>query len=368
MNTSPGQVIQRYTLPPCMCAVFTILFALQMLPAAAVAADKPKAVVMTGYNKGAADKAWDDKAAAEAKKDLEAAGYEVELISEASKATAIAKIKDPTTAAVVIIDHGGTGEEKIGMKNPDGSLETLLGSDLAGTYDHIKIATLHACDQNQQSWRDKFPKSDFHSWTGCTYGSSILEWQKKKTYAAASAPVEKQSNIKLDPLLNGGGKFLDIGEGVMAPVNPLSGNWEMRTDLADAFGNLRYNFLVTDNDMTNPEILFGAQVIDGLIANHIAGDALFNPDFTISMTDALFVQALMDPYILLSPGLVGGPVQIQDMTLSQNLDLNVLFAGVRRNIFFADVPEPSTGTIILLGLGLLAVVRRKTQRGRHWRG
>lgn len=225
MKTSSGFLVGAFAVG---------LFCGLWVPQAAYA-QKPKAVVVTGWNKNAKDKEWDDKTAAEAKKDLEDAGYEVELITEADKATAKAKITDPNTKAPVIIDHGATGEQKIGFKSAGGALETLLGSDVGdGPFNNIEIASIHACDQNQQSWKDKFPKADFHSWTGCVYASTILEWQKKKKYAAATSPQTQQTSIQTHPFLLDG-QFLEEGSsGILFPLDPLSGNWQMAPALAAA--------------------------------------------------------------------------------------------------------------------------------------
>lgn len=347
-----------------LSALGIALFCGLWLPQAALA-QNPKAVVITGWNENAKDKEWHDKIAEEAKKDLEAAGYDVEVITEADKDKAKEKITDANTKVLVVIDHGATGEQKVGFKSSGGALETLLGSDVTGPFNNIQVATIHACDQNQQSWKDKFPNADFHTWTGCVYPSTELEWQKKKEYAPAQTPQTLQTSIETHPFLLDG-KFLEEGTtGILFPENPLSGNWQMSSALAAAFGSLDYNFFVTDDDLTNPDLIFGASVIGGIIFDHLPGESVVDPDFTIAMTHSLYLSAIMDPFLLLGPGLLGTSVFIDDLTPAGTLDENVLFAGVRRNLFrVQQVSEPATFGLIL-AICLLIVGLRSGDRRTH---
>jgi hypothetical protein len=340
------------------------MLALFMAPTAVWAG--PKAVVVTGWNKNAKDKEWHDKIAAEAKKDLEAAGYEVTVITEATNAEFQAAVNDPNNKGLVYIDHGATDKEKVGLKDPNGKLETTQGSDFAGDYSRYEIVTIHACDQNQQSWKDKFSDASFHSWDDCVYPSTELTWQTNNEYPDANSPDpnNRTSNGTDQSLLEG--QFLEEGTSeILYPINPLSGNWPMSSSLAAAFGNLTFNFFIADDDLLNPQIIFSAEVDGGVIIDHSPDLDDPNSDFDFTMKFSTYIAAIEDPTILVSPGVLGEDVVID--TFGPYDDEWVLFFGVRRLLFRLSEPLdnpllPSWGgagmALLLLGLGLMMIRRR----------
>lgn len=336
-----------------------LAFAALALPG--LAWSKPKAVVITGKSNDADDKARDDKAAAEAKKDLEAAGYEVEVMDQPTKAAVVDKIKDTSTAAVWIIAHGAKGSEDMDMKKADGTADPLLGADLAGTFDHIKIATIHSCDQNQQSWKDKFPKSDFKSWDGCVLPSTIQAWQDQKKYELAEAPKEKQETHNTHPLIEDG-QFFQQPSNTWAPNTGLSGNWPMNPVLTAAFGSQAYNFFIYEDGLSNPNVLFSAVAANGVVQQYELDQAMANPSFDIFFTYELYINAIENPFLLLDPSVLGTQAFVVP-AMGNSTDASTLFAGVAKNIFNMDptlpngghpLPLPATLMLALLGLGLMA--------------
>lgn len=103
---------------------------------------------------------------------------------------------------------------------------------------------------------------------------------------------------------------------------------------------------MTDDDLSNPDLIFGASVSGGIIIEHLPGQSVSFPDFVISMTDSLYLSAIMDPFVLLNSGLLGSKVFINDF--GAGFDQQVLFAGVRRNLFrVQQVSEPATLALML---------------------
>jgi hypothetical protein len=273
----------------------------------------------------------------------------------------VAKIKDTSTAAVWMIAHGAKGKQDMDMKKADGSADPLLGSDLTGPFDHIKIATIHSCDQNQQSWKDKFPKSDFKSWDGCVLPSTIQAWQDSKKYEPAEAPKEKQETLNTHPLIEEGQFFLQPSD-TWAPNNALSGNWAMNPLLAQAFGNQAYNFSIYEDGLSNPNLLFSAIAGHGIVQQYEIDHALANSTFDISFTHDLYMDAIENPFVLLDPTILGTQAFVV-RALGNSTDPATLFAGVAKNIFNMDptlpngghpMPLPATLLLSLLGLGLMA--------------
>jgi hypothetical protein len=311
---------------------FAVLIASQVL-------GKPKAYVITGWNADAGDKKAHDEIAKEAKKDLEQAGYEVIVITEANAAQFKDAVNDPNAKALVFIDHGAKGKERVGLKAPNGDVETVNGEDLNDTYDNFDIVTIHACDQNQATWRNRFHDANFFAWTDSVYPSTELAWQKEKTYPDANNPQPGTGTITTDPNLTEG-QFLEEGYSeVLAPTNPVAGNWPMDGRLASAFGDRIYNFRVCDNDLANPEIIFGVVVSDGVITEYDIGDGYASPDFKITMTYNQYIAAVRNSHALLGNNLLGNTVFIDDIA-GTGIDANILFAGVQRNIFFVTKPWP----------------------------
>lgn len=213
---------------------------------------KPKAYVITGWNNGGWDKAWDDWTAAEAKSDLENAGYEVTVIFEATGEQLKNAVKDSSAKALVFIDHGSEGMESLSVWNTDGTEDVVIGGELPGPYSNFDIVTIHACDQDQQSWKDKFPKANFHAWAGSVSGHSIYWWQLWNDYPAASNPTQGTTSITTHPVLTEN-QFQETALGTLYSINSPSGNWQMATDLAADFGELEYDFILLDDDLTNPK-------------------------------------------------------------------------------------------------------------------
>lgn len=129
---------------------------------------KPIAYVVTGWNKDSDNKSTHDKIAAEAKKDLENAGYEVTVVTEATAEQFKYIVKESNAKALVFIDHGHKTKQKLAFKRPGpgNELEAVNGSDFSGTYPNFDIVTIHACGQYKKSWMDKFPNAAFESWPG----------------------------------------------------------------------------------------------------------------------------------------------------------------------------------------------------------
>lgn len=313
---------------------------------------KPKAYVITGWNEGADDKAAHDAIADQAKKNLEAAGYDVTQITEATAEQIKNAIKDPAGQALVFIDHGATSEERIvGKKN--GAKDRVFGSDFSGTFENYKAVTIHACGQNQESWKNKFPKADFFSWTGCTFTKDELAWEKNKKYADAQTPGgAKQEDIELSPLLTNG-NFQDV-DGDAVPVDSLfGGNWLMDNALATQFGSHRYNFEVRNQYTNLDEILFNADISNGHMVGFSIDDYAPTADFNFIMTYDQYIKALRDPTVLFAANLLNQSIFIQNLT-SNPLDEQSIFSGIRRNVFAVAIPIASSLWLLMLGgLGLI---------------
>jgi len=307
---------------------------------------KPKAYVITGWYDDKNDKSWHDAIAQESKKDLEKAGYEVVLITDANSKQFKDAVNDPNAKALVFIDHGTDGMERVCLRGASGNKERVAGNDLNAVYHNFDIVTLHACDQNQPSWRNRFPDANFFAWTGSVYSSSELTWQKKKTYPDANAPQAGTSTVTPSSKLTKGKFIKDGASGIRYPINPLSGNWPMSRAQAMAFGNQIYNFFVSDDNLANAEIIFGAAVNNGVITEYTIDDCYTNPDFEITMTYGQFISAIENPYVLLNDNLLGNTIFIDDIS-GTGVSPGTLFAGVRRNMFFVTTsacePVPDNG-------------------------
>ncbi|MBL8999958.1 MAG: hypothetical protein JNK25_02335 [Phycisphaerae bacterium] len=293
-------------------------------------ADGPKAYVMTGWNTSPGDKADHEKIAAEAKKDLENAGYKVTLIHEASKQQVKDAIQDPDARAMVLIDHGTKGRARVRCKDNNGVAERVTAEQFGGPYNNMKAVTIHACDQDQQAWKDLFPNADFHSWTGDVYCVDELEWQKNKTYRRANEPQAGQSQGEVDEDLTHG-QFPEAADGTTAPLHGLSGNWPMDPALGAMFGTQIYNVFVMDNDPTSNDLLFSAVVMDGQILSYKLAAQSGPPTFQVFMPHDVWVQARLNPWMLMQPDVLGGLVQVQPLRTS--VPPQVLFAGFARNVF-----------------------------------
>lgn len=317
----------------------TILFVLSVVgTTSAVLADGPKAYVMTGWNTSAADKADHEKIAAEAKKDLEAAGYKVTQILEATKAQVKDAIQDPAACAMVLIDHGTTGLARVRCKDNNGVAERVTAAQFGGPFNNFKAVTIHACDQNQDGWKELFPNADFHSWTGSIYCSDELEWQKNKQYRAPNVPQAGESQGEIADDLEEG-QFPNASDGTVAPLGGLSGNWPMDPVLANMFGTQIYNVFVMDQDPTSNDLLFSAVVTNGQVISYKLATPSGPPTFNVYMPHEVWVQARRNPFMMMDPIILGNLVQIEP--IATTVPPQVLFAGMARNIF--RVPfEPTT--------------------------
>ncbi len=290
----------------------------------------PKAYVITGYNKDADDKAWHDKIAAEAKSDLEAAGYKVTLITEGTKEQFKNAVADPDGKALVFIDHGTTGTARVRHKDgADGAAMRSTAEQFRGPFNNYKAVTIHACDQDQEAWKALFPNADFHSWGGCIYPSDELEWQKKKTYNRVTDPPQNDPPGAINGALQED-QFTTDG-GVQVPSGSISGNWPMSPPLAGAFGNMAYNFFVIGQPPSSNDCLFSARVSGGVIVDNKPGTTRPDADFNWYMPAFMWEQARRFPEIMAQPGILGGVVQIQPM--HAGVDPIVAFQGVVRNVF-----------------------------------
>ncbi len=318
---------------------------------------KPKAYVITGWNASASNKKAHDAIADQAQKNLEAAGYAVTRITQGTADQIKAAMKDPDGQAMVFIDHGGVGAERIVGRKADGSKDRVYGSDFTtGPYNNYKVMTIHACDQSQQSWKDKFPKADFFSWKGCIYASDELAWEKNKKYSpATNPPSPSESDIEEHHLLIDG--QFDMTDGDAVPIDPeFNRNFLMEPGLAASFGNLSYNFLVRNQYTGIDEVIYGAQIAGGQKVVRVFDELIPGANFNFIMTYDEYVHAIQNPYLLMSPGVLGSSVFITDIT-GTTASPETLFAGVRRNEFF--VPEPSAAAGLVMGLfGFLGFFRR----------
>lgn len=270
-----------------------------------------------------------DAIADQAKKNLEAAGYEVTLITEGTAEQIKAAIKDPTGQALVFVDHGATSEERIVGKK-DGAKDRVFGTDFTGTFENYKVVTLHACGQNQDTWKAKFPKADFFSWTGCSYTDDELAWEKNKKYKDAQTPGgPKQEDIELSPLLTSGN--FKVVDGDSVPVDPLfGGNWLMDLSLLPSLVVMttisRYvtrTPILTKSSLVQISLMVIWSPMRSMNSHRAQTSILSLPTTNLS-------KALMNPSILLDANVLNQSVFIEN--LHRILDQQVIFAGIRQRI------------------------------------
>lgn len=299
------------------------------------AADGPKAYVITGWNTGANDKAWHDRIADEAERDLRAAGYKVTRITEATKAQFKAAMEDESAKAMVFIDHGTSGQARVRLKDENGEARRSTAGQFGGPLNNFDIMTIHACDQDRDEWKDLFPNADFHSWGGCIYPSDELRWQQKKEYRRADEPQADDTSDEISEALQEG-QFDTQGEDAFA-YHPL-GNWPMEPGLAALFGQMSYNLLIFDNLPPQPPItrpLFSARVAEGIIIQNEPAQQSPTATFSIIFNGAFWDMARHNPQITLevSPTMPGSPVQIIPHVPVTPDQIEIMYAGVRRNLF-----------------------------------
>lgn len=313
----------------------------------------PKGYVITGYSTNANDKKWHDKIAEEAKKDLEAAGYKVTLITQGTKAQFKAAVMDADAKALVFIDHGANDVARVRHPDVDGAASRSTAAQFTGPFNNFDVVTIHACGQDKKAWKDLFPNSDFHSWTASVYASEELKWQQEKKYENAQVPQADNTTGSINPMLQTG-QFAFDEEGINLPVHTI-GNWTLDPVTATAFGTLSFNFIVTDTDLSSGDTLFSATISGGTMVEN--EPALFNAaaNFNVMMGYDFWVAARSNPSLLLDPGVLGTSVMIDtfDTTVSQS----ILFEGIRQNIFNV----PSVGTLGVFALAALGGRRRRVK-------
>ena len=311
----------------------------------------PKGYVITGYSTSANDKKWHDMIAEEAKKDLEAAGYKVTLITQGTKAQFKAAVADADAKALVFIDHGANDVARIRHPDLDGAASRSTAAQFTGPFNNFDIVTIHACGQDKKGWKDLFPNSDFHSWNGSVYASDELKWQQEKKYRNSEVPQSDNTTGSINPMLQTG-QFAFDEEGINLPVHTI-GNWTIDAGTALAFGTLSFNFIVSDTDLTSDDTLFSATISGGTMVENEPALNNVAANFNVLMGYDFWVAARSNPSLLLNPGILGTEVIIQafDTSVSQE----ILFEGIRQNIFNV----PSVGTLGLFGLAAISRRRRR---------
>lgn len=313
------------------CVRGVSVMALTLLAGMAMA-DGPKAYVITGWNVNANDKAWHDRIAEEAKRDLEAAGYKVVQITEATKAQFKDAVQDPQAKGLVFIDHGTQGQNRVRLKDQDGEPSRATSQQFGGPFPNFDVMTIHACDQNTQKWRDLFPNADFHSWDGCIFPSDELRWQQKKQYAPAGAPQADNTSFGISPQLREG-QFVTGAEDAY-PLQPL-GHWPMDPLLAGLFGNRTFTLIIEDQFPPQTNVLFSARIENGSIVQNWPAEGSPDADFLVIFRGDFWDIARQVPEVTLNVELEapGSPVTIIPNFPAPPEVREWLYAGVRRTLF-----------------------------------
>ena len=116
---------------------------------------------------------------------FEQAGYVAIADTDATVPEVVAALNDECTRALWIMGHAGYDPPKkdrnfrVGIGMTDGRDITDL---LVPINPNLHEVVLHACGQDQQRWRNRFPGANFTSWTGSVWVIEIELWENVRNY------------------------------------------------------------------------------------------------------------------------------------------------------------------------------------------
>jgi hypothetical protein len=327
--------------------LMAILVALLSGLSSIAVADPPKAVVLTGDVEGSETACANT--AAEVESDFEDAGYNVSSDATATEAEAIAAISDPDVQAVCIISHGDPEirkgkpkEYREGVKMADG--EWLDASDFPpnNTFPNVKEVIIHACGQDQQSWRDLFPNAKFYSWQGSTKGFIIFWWQY---FYTATPPGE-------EPLENGipiihpslwSRITYESGGRTVAPFGNLQDPlFQMPWELAIQFGEKTFNVIARDDEnLSDTVLLVGAVVEDGHVLEYNY-EGYVSPDFEVIIPKTPMFNSLECPASVFSYEGIANGIEIYNYSSTPSAVLFRGFALVHFGVIESCSEPPDT--------------------------
>lgn len=316
----------------------------------------------SGYTGRAAE-----NSANEAQSDYEDAGYTIVRDDMATIQDFMDALADPDAMAIWFFGHGlydsvrgKKGKEKLtdpieGIGLTDGS---KLGTDVPGTYPNLKNVTFHACGQDLQSWKDKFPNAEFNAWSRGVRAWEIWWWQFFKTYMSLGANTMSSTDSLNTPVINSRleqtGQFAELGNKFICDLAPVSNNmmsFVLEDEWATAFEGSSFNFSATNG--LESELLFATTISDGVIDFSTQSlDPLTNPDFEITIGNNSIFTLLEDPDMWSSIS-ASSDVEIINNTGGAKSDQMILDAfGVVTFGTSKKVPEPSS-TLGFLTFGIL---------------
>jgi hypothetical protein len=303
---------------------------------------KPRAYVFIGDTDGQGK--YDDNAAAEAESDFEKAGYEVITNTSATKQDFKDALKDPCARAIWFVGHGG------GKSNDAGS-ELLVFTDdwIAGESVEanpcLKSVTFHACAQNQQSWKDKFPNAKFYSWTGNTTGLFYFYWQLFHTECAIEQQAALASGfvagdcLAPPPLLE---PRFDFGDWEYDPASDqyfcanegrVGLGLTLCRELANPLETLRLNLHAVDVERRS--FVFHAQIVGGELAG--AQETEQPADVAVHIPEVTFLNLLESP-TQYGEAVSDGSIMAQPLTEFGSREAGRLLDALG-HLLFGELPE-----------------------------
>lgn len=333
----------------------------------ALADGSPRAYVLIGYDEGGYTGDALSNAANLAKSDYENAGYTVIRINKATTADWRRALNDPKARAIWFAGHGVYNSQRswFGLEKLGDVKEGLVFTDgpkmgPTGPHPNIRQVTLHACGQDQKSWRNSFPNADFDSWSTSMRAWQVYWWQWGATYDRikdSSFPVPR-----LHETLEQANQFYNREGFWVYDLDPVSNDYSipgvasfvLNAQLQAQLNGATFNFMAFDGP--DHLQLFAVPIAGGVIDFTNQSDQYDpNADFDVMISNDAMFNLLENPSLWLSYS--GDPNAVRLFNRSGISDATVL-EGVGVVVF--GVPEP--GTLLALGAGLAVLLRRRKGR------